>query len=96
MTKFFEKKQTALIQAYKDVFETPQGEKVLFDLMDRYSMLMPTYSSKDSTEDMVFREGQRSVTLRILTMIETDMKRLHQIIKERQKQLKEEEENSYA
>ena len=88
---FFAKKQVSQIQDYKDTFTSDSGERVLLDLMERCDMLNSTRNLDDpNTDNMIFREGQRNVVLRILTLVEKDMKQLRILIKQREEQIRQE------
>jgi len=63
-------KNVSLIEAYKSVFSTEQGKKVLMDLMMKGSMLDTTFSSE--LNKVLFAEGRRSLVLYILSNIDTD------------------------
>lgn len=60
--------------SYQAVFSSTEGEKVLFDMMKTHHMLGSTFC-KDPY-DSAFREGERAVVLRILTLLKTDVDRL--------------------
>ena len=49
--------------------------------MTNCSMLQPTYGNGDDPNQVIYREGQRSVVLRILTFMETDPMKLRKMIK---------------
>ena len=58
------------MKAYLQVFKSNAGQLVLNDLASRFHMYSSTLSA-DSNE-MAFREGQRSVLLFILSLISDD------------------------
>lgn len=71
---------------YKKVFSSEAGQRVVRDLIDTHYMLRPTYDAKDTNLNVVLvREGERSVILRILTILKVDpelfLKRLEEIEK---------------
>jgi hypothetical protein len=66
--------------SYQAAFSTKDGEKVLFDLMKEHYVLGATFS-KDPLE-MAFREGERNVVLRILTIMKTNVEELSKKIEE--------------
>lgn len=76
-----EAKITDTILAYKDTFNSEQGKKVLYDLMKVCHLLQPSYVG-GTPEETAFREGERSVVLRILTQLETDAEKLIEFIKQ--------------
>ena len=79
------RKGHAKIVDYQAVFNTVQGRAVLHDLMAAHNMLVPTYT-KDVNE-MLMREGERRVVLRILTFLNTDPRQLLERITEHEKTL---------
>ena len=54
---------------YTEVFETKQGKEVLEDLVKTFHINSTTYRKDGNINDVVFREGQRSVVLFILSQI---------------------------
>jgi len=75
--------------AYKQTFNSPSGKKVLKDLMKSCNMLETTFEKDKDT--MLFNEGARSVVLRILRTIGTDIDKLDQYIAEIELETKEEQ-----
>lgn len=65
-------------ERYQQVFGTPQGEWVLHDLMESHGMLTTTLR-KDGTVD-IGKEGERTVVLRILAQLQTDVAELRERI----------------
>lgn len=65
---------------YQSVFSGPEGEKVLFDLMRTHHVIGSSFS-KDPYET-AFKEGERNVILRILTIMKTDVETLKKRIEE--------------
>lgn len=61
-----------LIIDYKRVFSTPEGKRVLFDLMNAHFMLVPHNGDP-------FKEGQRSVVLTILNRMKVDVRAYEQM-----------------
>lgn len=62
----------ALHQEYVHTFETKTGEKVLEDLVTRFGVLDSYYTSGSTPTDLAYREGQRSVVLTILGILNVD------------------------
>lgn len=54
---------------YKDVFGTKHGKEVLEDLCNIYHLNSTTYRKDGNVEDTIYREGQRSVILFLLSQI---------------------------
>lgn len=78
-----------LAVAYKNIFSSPQGEMVLYDLMNRGHILQSSFGKNLSPHDIFFREGERNVVLQILSMLDLDVQRLKEHIK--RKHIKESE-----
>ena len=66
--QFFEiaQEHSELVSNYKECFTSPAGVKVLKDLEAAYGNRLSFNSDPYQT---AFREGQRSMVLRVLTMI---------------------------
>lgn len=79
------KKQAAVIQAYKNIFGTHDGETVLKDLMFHHGVLRDNFTGDVNL--LLIREGERRVILRILEQLNIDV----QGIKERIDQYANEE-----
>ena len=62
--------QKKRIQAYKNVFKTQQGEIVLHDLMKSFRILKPV--SIENVQKASYQEGQRSVVLAIMALMDYD------------------------
>lgn len=73
-------KKADLIRAYKNTFSSEEGKAVLHDLMRTFHVLNSTMDS--STNEVMFKEGERSVILRILRTINTDANELEKILNE--------------
>ena len=62
------------IKLYKEVFETPSGQLVLFDICKKFHIDSTIRKPTDTMrEDMILREGQRQVALHLLQMVNYDM-----------------------
>jgi hypothetical protein len=66
---------------YQSFFATADGEKVLFDLMRTHHVIGSTFSKGDPYET-AFKEGERNVVLRILSILKTDVDALKKRIEE--------------
>jgi len=84
--KSAESKQSAITQAYKTAFNTLDGKLALHDMMKVHYLLSPTYTKKIDPYEMAFNEGQRSVVLRILSILDIDMEALREFIKQQKEQ----------
>ena len=74
-----EDNEIALIEAYKHVFSTPQGDLILNDLMINSNF----YDAKGLDLDKVlYNEGKRSVILHIIQNMNMNFGRLKEIIAE--------------
>lgn len=72
------KKSLANLADYKFVFSSPQGEKVLFDLMKMGNMLSTTHMYNDPTTTS-YNEGRRAIVLDIIRKLKVNEKQLIQI-----------------
>ncbi len=64
-----------LLKSYISVFSSPEGEKVLNDLISRY---MLRSSMHDNPTQVSFREGERNVVLQIIAALNLDAKTLRE------------------
>ncbi len=69
---------------YKQTFSTKQGKAVLLDLLQEHFILRNTYNGpQDGTGfEMAFKEGQRSVVLRIWQLMGLDTTEMYLLMKE--------------
>lgn len=70
--------------SYQSTFSTDEGSKVLLDLMKEHHMLNNTFC-KDPY-DSAFKEGERSVVLRIMQIMNINVDQLSKKIEEAVKQ----------
>jgi len=68
------------VLAYKDTFNTESGKKVLHDLCKSCHIYKSTMDS--NPHEMAYKEGERSVVLRILKTLEIDPYELDKKFKE--------------
>lgn len=68
---------------YREVFKTEPGEKVLLDLLQRFHFLASTFTPHkgETVNDVIFKEGQRSVILHIFASAEVDPNNLMSMIR---------------
>jgi hypothetical protein len=71
---FKSRKLKEMALAYKRTFDSPDGKKVLADLFKSCHMMNSTMDS--NPHETAFNEGARSVVLRILKTINTDVESL--------------------
>lgn len=71
-------KQYARLLDYRRVFGTPEGQRVLWDMMKNAHMLSPCFMQ--DKDEAIFHDGERNAVLRILTKIKTDPKKLREMI----------------
>lgn len=80
-----EKKQATkrfnLFAAYKQIFGSPTGQKVLHDLMKTHYVMASTFTS-EATHETAFKEGERAVVLRILKLTQIDLSQMQKYIEE--------------
>lgn len=62
-----ERRQKQLLAAYKNVFDSDDGKRILDDLANQFCFLAPTYDPDPTV--MAMNEGSRNVMLYILGMI---------------------------
>lgn len=72
-----------LVRAYKNTFSTDEGKMVLHNLMKTFHVLNSTMDANPN--EVMFKEGERSVVLRILRTIGTDPNELEKILNEQEK-----------
>lgn len=65
---------------YQRVFGNPDGQEVLKDLIGTHSLLSSTY--KDNVNEMLLKEGERNVVLRILSILKTNPAQFLERLKE--------------
>jgi hypothetical protein len=85
-------KKSDLVSSYKRLFKTPDGERVLHDLMKQYYILQPTFSRGIDPDEVLVREGQRSVVLSMLRTLNIDVGKLRNHI---DKSYKEQQDGIY-
>jgi len=61
---------------YKEVFETEAGQIVLMDLAKRFHMFSSTFKPGVPTEELLLKEGQRTVAMHIFAAAEVDPNQL--------------------
>lgn len=81
------RKKLGLLQAYRDVFMGPHGQMVLLDLMDAHGMMRNAYNG--NVNDMLIKEGERLVVLRILHKLNLNIKDLKERIEDYERQQSE-------
>ena len=69
MATDFEKQIKVLKRDYRFTFDSKEGERVIADLKSAY--YKRSSFSKD-TNEMAYREGQRSVIIRIINLLEEE------------------------
>ena len=80
MNIFKRHEKAELIRAYVRLFNTEDGKKVLHDLMKACHFFRSTMDS--NSHELAYREGERSVVLRILRTIKTDPAELEKFLNE--------------
>jgi hypothetical protein len=68
--------KTAVIKAYKNLFNSPEGMLVLGDLMQSHGMMSPSF--RGDVNQAIFKEGERNVVLRILAILKVDETQLRE------------------
>lgn len=72
----------ARVKDYQNVFNSASGKRVLNDMMDVHHVLHSSFDPNSATQ-MAFREGERNVVLRILTLLKVKPDELRKKIEER-------------
>jgi hypothetical protein len=75
-------KRYRISETYKSVFGSPDGELVLLDLMRRLG-LFETSVVFGAEDEVLYREGRRSVALEILDLLRFDGERVLELAKRR-------------
>jgi hypothetical protein len=71
-----------VVRAYREVFNSEAGQIVLEDMVKTFHVLNSTYA--DNQNETYYREGERSVVIRILKTINVDPFKLQEMIKKGQ------------
>jgi hypothetical protein len=64
-----------LKQMYRRVFDTEDGQKVIDDLKARFWFHAPVHAPGD-THETAYRDGQRSIVLSLIAMLQEDNREL--------------------
>jgi len=75
------KRYLAKLEDYKVAFGGTQGQKVLWDMMKAHSFVTSTMN-ENTPHVMAFREGERNVVLRILTILKQSPEKVMDRIKQ--------------
>lgn len=78
MFTFDKSKKDKIAQAYKRLFATDDGQVVLEDMMRTFHVFNSTM--QDSPTETAFNEGGRAVVLRIMNHINSDPKKLQEML----------------
>lgn len=78
MAKSQPKMYAEMMSAYQNIFKSPDGELVLKDLMSTHGILSNTY--KGNVNDMLVKEGERNVVLRVLSILKIDINAIYERI----------------
>jgi hypothetical protein len=82
MELFKESKKVRLVKAYRELFNSDVGKEVLHDLCKSCNVYTSTMDA--NPHEMAYREGARSVILRIMRTIEIDPFELERMLKGQQ------------
>ncbi len=74
-------KRLSRIHDYKRLFSSEQGQRVLSDLLQNHFVMRHTYTKGDPM-GTVFKEGQRNVVLRIISILGIDESQMLTLIQE--------------
>lgn len=73
------KKTVKKLDAYARVFTGKDGEDVLWDLMSNHFIISSTFDTNPTI--MAMREGERNVVLRVLKILNMDVKTIKERIR---------------
>ena len=73
------KKTVKRLDAYSTIFTGEAGEEVLYDLMSTHFVLSSTFDPNPTI--MAIREGERNVVLRLLKILNMDVKAIKERIR---------------
>ena len=65
---------------YQKVFNNPDGQEVIKDLILTHSLLSSTF--RENVNEMLLKEGERNVVLRILSLLKTNPAQFLERLKE--------------
>lgn len=82
MDLFKESKKVRLVKAYRELFSSDEGLEVLHDLCKACNVYTSTFDG--NPHEMAYKEGARSVILRIMRTLEIDPFELDRMIKKQQ------------
>lgn len=83
-----QERKLSQLKDYKRTFSSEQGQRVLMDLISAHHVMGSTYVKGDAI-DMAFREGQRQVILRIMTIMKYEPDQVAKTIREADQYVKE-------
>jgi len=86
-------RQYARALDYKRTFQSASGRRVLQDLMDVHHMLRSSFDEKNS-HLTAFKEGEKNVVIRILSILKMDIEALKDHIEEIERNVRGDESNS--
>lgn len=66
-----EERTISRVKSYQDLFNSPVGRQVMNDLIANHSLLSSTFNG--DVNQMLIKEGERNVILRILKIMKTDV-----------------------
>jgi hypothetical protein len=87
MKKTDKQKKISLIQDYIAVFSSDEGQNVLKDLMEKGSLLKPTYADNDRLS--LLNEGRRELLLYVLHNLSYDVSSILELMDESQNEKRE-------
>jgi len=72
------RRQVLVVDSYQKVFRGPDGERVLYDLMSKHWILSSTKVQDTDPYELAFREGERNVVLRIMSLLKVNPEQLRE------------------
>ncbi len=86
------KRSVAKVTCYKAFWNTPEGRKVLEDMILHHNVMSSSFV-KDDPYETAFKEGERNVILRILSIIKINPKKMIKLIEEIERHTDENEQS---
>ena len=86
--KEMKEKASKLLRAYHSVFNTPDGELVLNDLMSRNHFKTSSFNPEQRPMTTIYNEGARSVILQILNELKKDERTVMKMLEQGDKDVR--------
>ncbi len=87
-----DEQKLAKYKDYQRTFNSEQGQRVLYDLMNEHYFLRSSFDQ--NPYEMAFREGQKNVILRIMTILKLDLGKIKEKLEGAEQYAKDQNESS--